>query len=266
MYGIAFTWSHDSIGPRLSDNLPKKLKNDAILEATFEVRFDADPTLVAEVFFGRLADAQAWRGFIQRRLPTADIPAALRRADSNLRYLPAIELIQREGAKLVRVGPQSLAYTRRAPYPGWDESLSAEIGQAIDALFGVVPRISVTRLGLRYINALRSDLHGIEGVESLNLSIVVDRAALTRNLNLNYTIAALEHSSCTIRLATPDFAQGSIPENATVIADLDVYTDSTYTANEIEKVKQWTESAHIAAKQTFFRLLREETIKELRAD
>jgi hypothetical protein len=83
---------------RLSDDLPTKLKHDAIVEAAFEARIDADPASVPEILFGRLADTAEWRGFTQRRLPTADIPAALRRADPNLRYQPAIDLIHPEGS------------------------------------------------------------------------------------------------------------------------------------------------------------------------
>ena len=157
------------------------------MEATFEVRFDADPSSVAEVLFGRLADTDEWREFVQRRLPTADIPAALRRVDPNLRFQPAIDLTHPDGTKIVTVGPQVLGYSRRTPYPGW-ETFGVEITRAIEVLFKAVPRIAVTRLGLRYINALRSDLHGIDGVEKLNLNIVVDKVALTRNLNLNYHV------------------------------------------------------------------------------
>ena len=72
----------------LSDGLPNKLKHDAILEANFEIRFDADPSSVAEIFLGRVADAGEWRGFTQRRLPMADIPAPVRRADPSLRFQP----------------------------------------------------------------------------------------------------------------------------------------------------------------------------------
>ena len=225
----------------LNDGLPKKLKHDAILEATFEVRFDADPSLVAEVLFGRLADRSDWQGFTQRRLPTADIPAALRRADPNLRYQPAIELIQPNGSKLVRIGPQSLNYSHRAPYPGWTAAFGPELERVIDVLFGAVPRLLVTRLGLRYVNALRSDVHQISGIEKLNLAIVVDGVALNHSLNLNYTAPVSDDSSCTVRIATKDFAQGSIPKSTTVITDLDVYTTEPYQTSEIAKVKTWKE-------------------------
>jgi hypothetical protein len=101
----------------LNENLPKKLKHDAIVEATFEVRFEAEISSVAEVLLGRLADTPVWSGFTPRRLPTADIPSALRRADPNLRYQAAIELLAPSGEQRVGIGPQNLSFTRTAPYP-----------------------------------------------------------------------------------------------------------------------------------------------------
>jgi uncharacterized protein (TIGR04255 family) len=254
------------LGLRLSDGLPEKLKHDAILEAHFDVRFQAESSLLPEILFGRLADTPEWHGFMQRRLPTADIPAPLRRADPNLRFMPAIELIHPGGIQIVRIGPQSLVYTRRPPYPGWNNSLGEEIKRVIDVLFKIIPKISVSRLGLRYINALRTDLHGISGVEDLNLNVVVNTVPLTRNLNLNYTVPVSDDSSCTIRIATKDFAKGNVPENTTVIVDLDVYTNEPYQTSEIGKVTEWKEAAHIGMKQNFFRLLKAETIKNLRED
>jgi uncharacterized protein (TIGR04255 family) len=253
------------VRPRL-DGLPKKLRHDAIVEVTFEVRFDRDQASVAEVIFGRLADAAEWHGFVQRRLPTADIPDALRRTDPNLRYQPAIELINPQGIKLVRIGPQVLGYTLRPPYPGWDKSFGAEVERVIDTLFKVVPKVSVTRLGLRYINAFRSDLHGITGIEKLNLRIIVDSVPLTEALNLNYTVPVSEDTNCVVRIATKDFAQGSIPENTTALADLDVFTKEPYKSEDIQQIKDWKEFAHIAEKRQFFRLLTDDTIRNLREE
>jgi uncharacterized protein (TIGR04255 family) len=177
-----------------------------------------------------------------------------------------LDLIDADAKRIVRIGPASLAYARRAPYPGWKSELGAEVAQVIDVLFAVVPRISVVRLGLRYINALTSDLHGINGIEELNLSIVVGTTPLTKNLNLNYTVPVSDDSSCTVRIATLDFAQGEIPEKTTVIADVDVFTNEPYETSEIKRVKDWKELAHTAEKESFFRLLTPNTIESLRAD
>jgi uncharacterized protein (TIGR04255 family) len=251
----------------LSNNLPKKLKHDAIVEATFEVRFDSEElSAVTEVLLGRLADTPAWQGFTQRRLPTADIPAAFRRADANLRYQAAIELLAPSGTQRVAIGPNSLSFSRMAPYPGWEAEFKKEVEGVIDILFRVVPKIVVTRLGLRYINALRSNLHGISGIESLNLKVSLGGDVLTRKLNVNYTVPTSSDSSCAVRIASVDLAQGQIPEHTTVIADVDVYTNDGYSSSDATQAKAWCETAHQAEKMNFFKLLTHETVEKLRAD
>ena len=249
----------------LKNDLPNHLKNDAIIEANFETRFDADPASISEVLIGRLADFSDWRGYTQRRLPTADIPAALRRADPNLRYQPAVDLISPDGITTVRIGPQSLAYSRRAPYPGWGD-YGPRAASVIDVLFAIVPAAKITRLGLRYIDALRSDVHEIAGMQSLNLSVMVNKKPLTDSLNLNYKSPVFDGSSCTVRLATRDFAQGQIPENTSVITDIDVFTDDPYMGKTAIDAKNWLTAAHLEAKERFFQLLTEDSIAKLKKD
>ena len=107
--------------------VPKKLKNDAIVEALLEVRFDM--ATMPEILFGQLADYERWKGFKQGRLPVYDIPAPLREADPNLRFQPVFELSSEQ--RFVRVGPQVISYHRTMPYVGWDRfrpELEPELG------------------------------------------------------------------------------------------------------------------------------------------
>jgi hypothetical protein len=75
--------------------LPKKLKVDAILEAVLDIRFEPDPSLVSEVIIGRFADVAELRGFRQARLPTADIPAPMRRANPDLKFFASVLTVSR---------------------------------------------------------------------------------------------------------------------------------------------------------------------------
>lgn len=42
--------------------IPTKLKHDAIVEAVVEIRFDMPAKTIPEIFFGRLAEYEPWRG------------------------------------------------------------------------------------------------------------------------------------------------------------------------------------------------------------
>jgi len=75
--------------------IPAKLKNDAIVEALVELRFDMPEGSVPEIFFVRLAESPAWKEFHQRMLPLFHLPVQVRMSDVNLRYQPALELVHR---------------------------------------------------------------------------------------------------------------------------------------------------------------------------
>jgi len=249
----------------VTNSLPKKLKNDAILEAVLEIRFEPDPSLIAEVIFGRIADVDEWRQFRQARLPTADIPAPIRRADPGLRYQPSIELTSPDGGISVRVGPQVVMYSRRGNYSGWGVFGKA-LERVIDHLYQVIPNVHVSRIGLRYINALRSDLHGINDIDDMDISISVAGTKTSKSLNLNFRTTTGTNLETMSRIASVDLAQGSIPENATVIVDIDVYTGESFQAKSTADVRAWLANAHETEKQHFFNALGKKATERLRED
>ena len=241
---------------------PSKLKHDAIVEAVFEVRFDLPPASVPEIFVGRLASAEAWRGYNQVRLPIADIPVVVRRSDENLRYQPTIEVVHPDGNRSIRIGEQVIAYSRRAPYPGWDV-FGLEIEDTIEALFSVENSISVTRLGLRYMNALRSDLHTIDSISDLNIELRSGGDAIVDHFNFNYTLSPSDNISGTVRIATKDFVQGQIPLNSTLLVDIDMSSRGDLSFKDSRSAADWARRAHDEEKRLFFGLLTPEKISQL---
>ena len=127
--------------------LPKKLKKDAIAEAICEIRFECEESLsLPEIVIGRLADFDAWRDFEKFRLPVSDIPASIRSQDPNLKKQPVVELRERNGSRLAKIGVTILSSHRLAPYKGW-ESFKPEIDRTIEFLFGLFQSFKATRLG-----------------------------------------------------------------------------------------------------------------------
>ena len=244
------------------DELPAKLKNDAILEAVVEIRFEPESSFVPEIFIGRFADK--WSGFRHARLASADIPARIRQADANLRYLASIEMTSPDGGKVLRIGPQSVSYIRRAPYPGWTNGFGSELHKVVDDLYQVIPAVSVSRLGLRYVNALKSDLHNIKGIRDLAIDISVDKQILSDHLNLNYKADVGSDFETMTRIASIDLAEGTIPEHSTVVVDIDVYTRSNFCTTDVNDVQKWIVEAHDYEKAEFFKVLGKENTERLR--
>jgi uncharacterized protein (TIGR04255 family) len=243
--------------------IPKKLKDDAIVEAIFEIRFDS--TTIPEILFGRLADYSPWKTFEQRQLPAYVIPAPVRQADANLRYQPVFELVEATRQQAVRIGPQVLSYHRLSPYVGWVKFRS-DLEEAIVGLFAKADGLSIRRLGLRYMNALRPDLHGIRSISDLDLSVEIAGEKISGNVNVNFTTHASADTSSTVRIATPDFVQGALPASTSIYVDVDVFTKDTFRTSDQQVVKNWIKTAHDKEKADFFGLLTDSTIEALKED
>ena len=243
--------------------IPAKLKDDAIVEAVVEIRFDMPTRTIPEIFFGRLAEYEPWRGFEQRPMPASQIPGPLRRVDPNLRYQPVFELAATDSGRTVRIGPQVLSYHRLTPYVGW-EKFKPELEEAIAGLFSKSGGLNVRRLGLRYMNALRTDVHGIGSISDLDLSLSIAGESVSGNVNVNFTTEVGNDTACTVRIATPDFVQGTLPPKTSVYIDVDVFTKDNFKTKDQTTVTNWIEFAHAKEKEQFFRLLTARTVDSLK--
>lgn len=255
-----------SAGGKLNSTLPKRLKVDAILEASFELRFDSDASAVPEILFGHLVSTPAWAGFRPARLPTADIPIALRKSEQNLMHAPSIELTSNDGAIKVRFGPYSIAYSRVGKYPGWDPTFRDEISATVSRVFEILPDIEIKRIGLRYVNALRSDMHEIRGYDDIAISVGIGAETISTRLNVNYKIRETDDLEIACRIASAELAQGTIPENATIVVDLDVYTPDAAVPVDAAEIREWVEIAHDVEKRNFFKILGDHATQRLRED
>lgn len=240
--------------------VPAKLKRDAIVEALLEVRFET--ATIPEVLFGRLADHPPWKSFNPRQLPAYEIPALVRKADTNLRYQPVLELAEEGGRSSIHIGPQVLSYHCKAPYVGWGQ-FSHRLMESLDCLFERAEGLIVRRLGLRYINALKPDDHGILSISDLDLKIQVANETIAGNVNLNFTTDSFDKTQCTVRVATTEFVRGELPPGTSVIADVDVFTKDGFRTKDKKAAAEWVEQAHSKEKEQFFRLLTDKTIENL---
>jgi len=243
--------------------LPKRLKNDAIIEALLEIRFESKTFF--EVFLGRLVDHPYWKGLQKQELPAYSIPAQLRLIDPNMRYAPILELRGSDDKSALRIGRSVVSYHRRAPYDGW-EKFKPELERVIVSLFAAAENVSVKRIGLRYMNALTPQIHFIGSISDLDLKLEVSGDPILGNVNINFTTNVGDESSCTVRIATREFTLGNLPQDTSLFVDVDVFTNEGYTAVNENAIKEWIEFAHTQEKTEFFRLFKQESIDKLRED
>lgn len=231
------------------------LEHQPIAEAVFELRFRRNDDVVPEILFGRIADNREWAEFRQVRLPLAEVPETIRRLDPSLKHKPVFELISQDGSVAVRIGPDVLVYSQRGTYPGWDAAFGKVIEATSKHLFSAIPKLQIVRLGLRFINAFRSDVHGVCGAQDLAIDLKIAHAEVKQNFNLNFRTGIGTDLEAVTRIATVDFAGGNIPENTTVILDIDVYTSSEFKGNTLGDVTSWANRARVEKNNLFFSVL-----------
>lgn len=244
-------------------DLPAKLKRDAITEALFEIRYEV-AGVIPEYTYVRLADYDEWKGYVQTRLPAYEIPPNLRSIEPTLKYQPLMQLTsQGDEPSAVRLGSNVLSFHRIKEYTGWAR-FRPELEAMVDRLFEIASGVSVTRLGLRYLNAFNVADHGIGGLRDLHLDMKVADEDLTEFVNLNYLEKVDGVGDVTVRIATPNFVNGSLPKDTTVFVDVDIGSASDATFADRAPVKEWLVRAHDAEKRAFFHLLKPETVARLK--
>jgi len=231
--------------------VPRKMKVDAIAEAVCDLRFVSDeiPEAVIATFLNRVE----WKQFKKARLPVAEIPMSVRQQDKNLMHQPTLELRHPDGKSLVRVGEQVVSLHKLAPYPGGD-NFATEIGETLDFVYGSLSNVSITRIGLRYINVFTSATHGVNNVSDLNLKICVADEPLACPLNLNFKKAHGDSFAAMVKIATPEFVEGAVATPFSALVDVDVFTPSDYNCSDANAAKNWIGEARAHEKEEFFSL------------
>lgn len=238
---------------------PKKLENDAIIEALCEIRFEA--STLPEIVVGRLSDA--WGEVEQVRLPASDIPASIRMQDPNLKFTPVLELRLKDAGHLIKIGSNVVSYHVVNGYCGWD-IFRQKLEMLCSVLFEKIPNTAVSRIGFRYLNAVTSEKHGINSFEDLNLQLKVDSLSINKAVNINYIeLHGPQHIVMT-RIASIEFVQGStLPESTVGFIDIDVYTPNDYSTKSKEDVFGWINKAHGYEKTSFFKLIPKDRLENI---
>lgn len=239
---------------------PTKLKNDAIVEAVFEVRFQQ--SALAEIFLGAIAGHSAWTGYETRRLPSAvALPLELSDAIPNLRYQPVLEAVSPSETTMLRIGPRAISFHAKKPYPGW-QAFRPDLHKVVESLFERAKDLQIERLGLRYINALTEADHGITSITDFDIDVAVAGEALPPSINLNFIQSLDDSSTATVRIATQGFIAANQPSGTSVVVDIDIASGPGFQTKEGSAVLQWIDFAHTKEKDEFFHLFKAQTIRD----
>jgi uncharacterized protein (TIGR04255 family) len=237
------------------------LTDDPIVEALLEIRFET-PEL-PELVVGRLSDLGPWRDAKKLRLPFAEVPSQLRSADQNLRFQPTIEVQGAAGFGAVRVGGNVISLHLLRPYPGW-ESAYPRFCTCVEEMFAAIPNLSVSRIGLRYINAFSRARHHVGRVGDLAIQLEVAGEAVTRPINLTMLYPDSDRFVIQTRVVAPEYLSGNVPDGTTAVVDIDVFTPPRFASSSLDDVRTWVNEAHTKEKGAFRQLLPDALYETLR--
>ena len=241
------------------------MRDDAILEAVCQLQFKT--TDLPELVIGRLSLETKWKEFKPHRLPFADIPVPVRNADLNLKTQPVFELRSGDGSRIVRLNESVMSYhlVGVGKYCGWKE-FKPQIEDAAGAIFGRLQAPEITKITLRYINAIVPARHHINSVHELELEVRAGGGKIAGSLNLNYVETADPEHLTTTRIAHPQFVTGKLPERTVAVVDVEVTTPPQFSAQDLARVMGWIEDAHTYEKQAFFKLIPQDVLSKIRED
>lgn len=236
---------------------PERIEPDAILEAIVELRFDVDQ--LPEIIIGKLLSSPYLADWVITRLPQADIPYAAKKSDASLRYQPMYQLEQ--GSWLIRLSANQLSLHILPPYCGW-QLFESKTREFLSHCWEGIGRPMLTRCGLRYVNALTGQGHGVSSIDDLNLKVDVGGKSLV-DVTVTYGSDQSNGTEALVRIASRKHVEGDLPDDASFVVDIDIRNEKPADFTSMTSVLEWLEVAHELEKRLFFELLPRSIVQKL---
>jgi hypothetical protein len=213
--------------------LPTTLGKSPLLEALFEIRFQASRPAAGDLLPGIFFSALQEQYPDVISLPLARVPRDLRENDINFLYQPSHQLVGKTGS--IQIGDRVLALAVQI-YPGWSE--------------------------FRYIT-VSPVREGQPQLQSLNAKIELGESpVLERGFQLRAEFDDEEFTSI-VQVVPNSIAQPIGGEEVSgLIIDIDTHRSSG-DVNFFEDRSQLLEDGHNALKRLFFSLISDQTLLQL---
>lgn len=238
--------------------LPTALGKSPLLEALFEIRFQASRPAAGDLLPGILFSSLQDQYPEVISLPLARVPRDLRENDVNFLYQPSHQLVGRNAS--IQIGDRVLALAVQI-YPGWPKfKMLAEQLVGSGEKTGLIE--NVERYSFRYINVIPVKAKYSQ-LQSLNAKIEFGEApVLERGFQLRAEFDD-EGFTSIVQVVPNSIAQLVGGEEVTgLIIDIDTQKSSD-DVNFFENKSQLLEDGHNALKRLFFSLISDQTLLQL---
>ena len=239
--------------------LPKRLRKEPIIEAIWQAQFDSGQGIgdvLPGILFTELRKSHA--GLQLRRLPSADIPAAIAQMDPNVRFTPKMLMEEPSGSFIWQVGDRVITLNCRRPYVGWARFKNAVLGLSrIVESSGLVAQPQ--RHSLRYIDLLADDL--ADDISVLRVAMNVGDLVIRNRVQMRVEIPDADYLHV-VQIATGAQVNLSGAQLSGTIVDME--TSPANPAGDWNAVRAQLDELHDRSKGLFFRqILTEESVLKL---
>jgi len=238
--------------------IPKRLREEPVLEALCEIRFESDTDTVAELLPGLLYHTLRQRYSRIEKLPAAQLPSVFLQQDTSLRYAPQSRLVGEHYS--IQIGEHMVSISCPRPYTGWAD-LEARIIELSEALAktGLLNRIE--RFSLKYTDVIPfKEKPSIEPIK-LNISLADYDV---RELPVHFRTEIVEGGFLNIVQVVSPVVAG-IPDKEQIqglLVDIDTIAEREF-ADFWSQFKSMLNETHDVSKGLFFKILADETLERL---
>lgn len=242
--------------------LPKRLNNEPLIDAVFELRFKSD-TSAADVLPGYLFSALDGDKKIER-MGAAEFPKAMREADPNLQFSPLIKVIWDNF--FIVIGDSSLGIACKYPYPGWSNFKPA-ILKIISAVSDSKIISNIERYSMKYVDLIpANDIE--EQISSVNINVSLGGHKLqNNNFSLRMDISdeenSLLHVVNILSSARTKLVDGSDREGIIVDVDTISFSKDELFDDWVKMMPDYLEKLHSQNKEMFFKCLHSDALEKL---
>jgi uncharacterized protein (TIGR04255 family) len=244
--------------------LPKRLENEPLIEAVFEMRFSSTVP-ASEVFpgflFGKLGGKKDEISI--ESLPAAQVPKPLRDNDPNLQFVPVIRLKWKK--HIISISDRSVVIGCDYPYPKWG-NFKPSIIKVMEHLKEINIIDFVSRYSMKYVDLIVSNniAHQISLIDML--VSVAGYELKDKNFQIRMELPEKDFVNIVQILpnASANLSNGEKRDGIIIDVDTIYNIDNLKIENVINNYFDSNlEKIHTTNKRMFFSCLTEETIKSL---
>ena len=251
-------WGEATSGKFMSPRMPKQLGKSPLVEAIFEMRFEADAPVAGDLLPGLLYSLMKNQYPQVIPLALSSIPREIRDKTADLSYQPSHRLTN--GPHSVQVGDRVLT-VNSLDYPGWAK-FKEHVASALLAIKGTELVKRVERFSFKYVNLIEAAPTEAQ-LSLLNLRVeLIDGPPRERGFRLR--VERDDDDFQTIIEMIPN-TTAKHTRAAKQVSGLLITVDTirSKVGEAFLTNKSALEEAHSVLKKTFFSLLTEDAVRRL---